>query len=80
MRRLLEKAEITIGGDAPQDIIVHDERVYARVISDGSLGLGEAYVEGWWDSTALDETLTRICGRDWPTRLGSVGRRRRACS
>jgi cyclopropane-fatty-acyl-phospholipid synthase len=60
VRRLLEKAGITIGGGAPHDIIVHDERVYARVISDGSLGLGEAYVQGWWDSTALDETLTRI--------------------
>lgn len=60
VRRLLEQAGVTIGGVEPHDIIVRDERVYARVIRDGSLGLGEAYVEGWWDSAALDETLTRI--------------------
>jgi cyclopropane-fatty-acyl-phospholipid synthase len=60
VRRLLAKAGITIGGTAPHDIIVNDERVYARVIRDGSLGLGETYVEGWWDSFALDETLTLI--------------------
>jgi len=76
VRHLLEKAGIIIGGIAPHDIIVHDERVYARVIRDGSLGLGEAYVEGWWDSPALDETLTRIlrarladqAGISWPER------------
>jgi cyclopropane-fatty-acyl-phospholipid synthase len=60
VRRLLEKAGIDVDGGAPHDIIVHDRRVYARVLRDGSLGLGEAYVEGWWDSQAVDETLTRI--------------------
>jgi cyclopropane-fatty-acyl-phospholipid synthase len=60
VRRLLEKAGIDVDGGAPHDIIVHDRRVYARVRRDGSLGLGEAYVEGWWDSQAVDETLTRI--------------------
>ena len=60
VRRLLDKAGIDVDGGAPHDIIVHDRRVYARVLRDGSLGLGEAYVEGWWDSQAVDETLTRI--------------------
>jgi cyclopropane-fatty-acyl-phospholipid synthase len=60
VRRLLEKAGIDIGGGAPHDIVVHDQRVYARALRDGSLGLGEAYVERWWDSQAVDETLTRI--------------------
>jgi len=60
VRALLEKAGIAVGGAAPHDIVVHDERVYARVIRGGSLGLGEAYVEGWWDSPAVDETLARI--------------------
>jgi len=71
VRRLLQQAEITIGGVAPHDIIVHDKRVYARVIRDGSLGLGEAYVEGWWDSPALDETLTRILWARLANQAGS---------
>jgi cyclopropane-fatty-acyl-phospholipid synthase len=72
-RSLLEKAGIEVGGGLPQDIVVHDRRVYGRVIRNGSLGLGEAYLDGWWDSPALDETLACIMrarlseeiGRGW---------------
>lgn len=51
---LLKKADITIGGDRPQDITVHDERLFNRVIRYGSLGLGEAYMDGWWDANNID--------------------------
>ncbi len=50
---LLKKADITIGGSRPQDITVHDERLFNRVIRYGTLGLGEAYMENWWDANAL---------------------------
>src|SRR5204862_411992 len=57
MRGLVAGAGITVGGDKPWDIQVHDERAYARVLSDGTLGVGESYVEGWWDCEALDEMI-----------------------
>jgi cyclopropane-fatty-acyl-phospholipid synthase len=57
---LLKKADIQIGGDRPQDIVVHDERLFNRAIRYGTLGLGEAYMDGWWDSEALDETVYRF--------------------
>jgi cyclopropane-fatty-acyl-phospholipid synthase len=60
MRDLLAGAGVTVGGDAPWDIAVHDERVYTRVLRDGTLGFGEAYVDGWWDSPAIDQTLDRL--------------------
>src|SRR5947209_6480043 len=60
IRELLEKAGIEVGGTARHDIIVHDPRFYARVAADGPLGLGEAYIDGWWDSPAVDAMLTRI--------------------
>ena len=44
-----EQAGITLGGNRPTDLVVHDERTYPRVFAHGSLGLGEAYMEGWWD-------------------------------
>ena len=47
-RELLGSAGIKIGGDAAWDIQVHDARFYGRVL-EGSLGLGESYVDGWWD-------------------------------
>jgi len=57
---LLKEADVTVGGDRPQDITVHDERLYARVIRYGTLGLGEAYMDGWWDANALDTFISTV--------------------
>jgi cyclopropane-fatty-acyl-phospholipid synthase len=57
---ILAAAGITVDGDAPWDITVHDQRLWARVLRDGTLGAGEAYVDGWWDSRALDQTVHRL--------------------
>ena len=57
----LDKAGITIDGPNSYDIQVHDPRFYQRVLADGSLGLGESYIEGWWDVDHLDELFYRIC-------------------
>ncbi|MFN2238913.1 MAG: cyclopropane fatty acyl phospholipid synthase [Thermoanaerobaculia bacterium] len=62
--RTLRRAGVTIGGDAPWDVTVHDPRLAARVLAHGSLGLGEAYVEGWWDCERLDELFARILRAD----------------
>ncbi|HET6432247.1 cyclopropane fatty acyl phospholipid synthase [Dyella sp.] len=58
--QLLAQAGIQINGDRPCDLRVHDERLYARVFSHGSLGLGEAYMDGWWDATDLPGLFTRM--------------------
>lgn len=58
--RLLAEAGITINGREPWDMQVHDDRLYARVFAEGSIGLGEAYMDGWWDAERLDETMARI--------------------
>lgn len=60
VEHLLAQADIHIGGNRPRDIVVHDERFYHRVLSQGSLGLGESYMDGWWDCDALDEFITRV--------------------
>ncbi len=60
MRELLGRAGVTVGGDAPHDIRVKDDRVYVRLLRDGPLGLGESYMDGWWETDALDQTLDRI--------------------
>lgn len=39
---------------------VKDDRFYKRVLSNGSLGLGESYMDGWWDSSDLEEFFYRI--------------------
>ncbi|MCH8288905.1 MAG: class I SAM-dependent methyltransferase [Candidatus Marinimicrobia bacterium] len=56
----LNAADIKINGDRPFDIQVKDERFYNRILLNGSLGLGEAYMDGWWDCPQLDEFFNRI--------------------
>jgi len=60
MREMLAGAGVTIGGSAPWDIQIHDQRTFSRVLRDGNLGVGESYVEGWWDCEALDQMIDRV--------------------
>ncbi|OGG78477.1 cyclopropane-fatty-acyl-phospholipid synthase [Candidatus Kaiserbacteria bacterium RIFCSPLOWO2_01_FULL_52_12b] len=60
VENLLKKADVTIGGNRPQDITVHDECLFNRVIRYGTLGLGESYMDGWWDANALDVFIHRV--------------------
>ena len=61
VRGAFDHAGITVGGDAPWDITIHDDRFYQRLLRDGTLAFGEAYMEGWWDSPNLDQTIDRVC-------------------
>lgn len=56
----LEAADIQINGSRPWDIQIKDDRLFDRVVSKGSLGLGEAYMDGWWEAEALDQFFTRV--------------------
>ena len=60
MAEMFALADIRINGDRPWDIQVHDPRLYERVFSQGSLGAGESYMDGWWDVEELDEFFARI--------------------
>lgn len=61
------------GGSAPWDPRVHDQRFFRRVLAQGSLGLGEAYMDGWWDVADLDGMLFRLLSRDLDKRVLGVG-------
>ncbi len=60
VRELLGLAQVEVNGKNPWDIQVHDPRLYDRVLRDSSLGLGEAYVDGWWDAAAVDQFIARV--------------------
>ena len=57
---LLAGAAVAIDGPQPWDIQVRDERLFARVLRERNLGLGEAYMDGWWDCQRLDEFFYRV--------------------
>ncbi len=60
VEELLSLVGVALNGRNPWDIQVRDERFFARVLSDKNLGLGESYMEGWWDCERLDELIFRI--------------------
>ena len=59
-QRLLDRADIRINGDRPWDMRIHHPGTVARVMAQGSLGLGDSYVDGWWDCERLDEFFARV--------------------
>ena len=59
VRELFDLAGIAVNGSHPWDIQVHDPRLYDRVLQRATLGLGEAYVDGWWDCEAIDQFIDR---------------------
>ena len=58
-QELLSSAGIEIDGNNPWDIRVHDKRTFGRIFREGSLGLGESYMDGWWDVPRLDQFVHR---------------------
>jgi cyclopropane-fatty-acyl-phospholipid synthase len=61
---ILDPVDVRIDGDRPWDVRVRDERFFRRVLADGALGLGESYVEGWWNCGAVDELFVRLSRLD----------------
>lgn len=57
-------AGIEINGGRPWDIQVHNEHFYSYIFSKGSLGLGESYMDGWWDCGQIDEMIYKLLKAD----------------
>jgi cyclopropane-fatty-acyl-phospholipid synthase len=60
IRSLLTEAGVELNGSRPWDVQVHDERTYKRWLTETELGVGESYMDGWWDVEALDEFFNKI--------------------
>ena len=60
IQEILASADIQINGDRPWDLHIHNPDVYQRILRQGLLGLGESYVQGWWDCPNLDEFFTIV--------------------
>jgi len=76
LRQLVEMAGVRFNGNASWDIQVHKDDVYRQILAKGSLGFGESYVAGHWDSLTLDELFNRLVSFDVDQKLVGLVRLR----
>lgn len=60
VKNRLSHADVAVEGNRSWDLQVKDDRFFQQVCTHGSLGLGESYMNGWFDSPQLDESISRI--------------------
>lgn len=60
VQEMLNRADIEINGSRPFDIQVNNPDFFKRVLQEGSLGLGESYIDGWWECDRLDIFFQRV--------------------
>ena len=58
--KFLSSVDIEINGDRLWDIQVHDSDLFKSILFNGSLGLGESYMKGWFDCQRLDIFFEKI--------------------
>jgi cyclopropane-fatty-acyl-phospholipid synthase len=76
LRELAALARVEFNGPNPWDIQVHDAEAYSRILRQGSLGFGEAYMDGLWDCAQLDELFHRLLSADVDRELKGLRRLR----
>jgi cyclopropane-fatty-acyl-phospholipid synthase len=57
---ILALAGVTINGANPWDIKVTNDDFYRRALTEGELGVGESYMDKWWDTEKIDEFIFRV--------------------
>jgi cyclopropane-fatty-acyl-phospholipid synthase len=72
MEGLLADVDIEVNGDRPWDIQVKNDDLYERVFAEGSLGLGEAYMDEWWECEALDTFFFKILRSEIDKKVGTA--------
>ena len=60
LEQLFDAVDIKIEGTRPWDIHIHNPLVFRRAITEGNLGLGESYMDGYWDCDDLEEFCFRM--------------------
>lgn len=69
VHEMLCMAGIEINGSRPFDIQINNPNFFKRILQEGSLGLGESYMDGWWQCERLDIFFQRVVAADVAKKL-----------
>jgi len=60
VEEILSRADVQIDGSRPWDIQVKNYLFYKKILRAGLMGLGESYVDGWWECESIDEMVVKL--------------------
>jgi len=72
---LLLLADIQVNGDRSWDIQVHNPELFGRILGEGSMGLGEAYMDGWWDCQDMDIFFAKLLAAELAKKVTTLSDR-----
>jgi len=70
---LLSEAGISVNGGNSWDPRIHNERIYNRIFASGTLGLGESYMDGWWEVDDLSGFFLKLFRSGSAVKLLGIG-------
>ncbi|SVC78581.1 uncharacterized protein METZ01_LOCUS331435, partial [marine metagenome] len=59
-QNFLALVDIEINGERPWDLQIHNSKLFTKVMLNGSLGFGEAYMNEWFDCERLDIFFDKV--------------------
>lgn len=60
VNEIFSHAGISVNGSHFHDIHIKNDEVYERILRQGSIGFGEAYMDGLWECERLDEFFCKL--------------------
>ena len=73
LQQLLQHADVQINGSRPWDLQVRNPALYRRVLTQGSLGFGESYMDGDWDVLQMDVLFDKLMRADLDRKVAHLG-------
>ena len=71
-RKILEEHDIRVDGSRPWDVSIINPKLFNRVFLNGSMGLGESYMDGWFECQRLDLFFEKIFSAGLDSRYGNL--------
>ena len=60
LAQILRKCDVELNGSRPFDLQLKNSLALNRIVRQGSLGLGESYMDGDWECEQIDVLVTRL--------------------
>ncbi len=73
IQEFLTLIDVKIDGNRPWDFKVNNPKVFDRFLAEGTLGVGESYMDKWWDVDKLDEFIYRVKKQKLDKKLITLG-------